>query len=362
MALVNGAATSGSVTLTAGSHTITAVYSGDSTYAGGPGSLTADGDRAGDLCGGLAGSDLWFGGRGAVGTKGQTTEAVALDDEGRTVTAGQTGLGNLLLSRYTADGQPDLSFGNLGVSPYQPYESGFQGPGGIAIEPDGKIVVMQLGGQLVRFFSNGSLDNSFGTNGVVQPPSITSNGNAEIFYAGGIDGVDGLGVASLSDGRVLMAGLVYHGGLVYDGYALVMYLPDGQLDTSFNGSGTLLVNSPSGIVQALAVTNNEILVMTSSGNDPDDIAVTAYHFDGTLVSGFGVNGVLTPTLVVARGGFDSPAMAIQPDGKILLGYVSTPQSLLSETEILLRYNADGTPDTTFGTGGTAIVTEGTGHH
>ena len=50
----------------------------------------------------------------------------------------------------------------------------------------------------------------------------------------------------------------------------VLYLPDGQLDTSFNGSGTLVVSSQSGIVQALAVTNNEILVMTSSGNDPDD--------------------------------------------------------------------------------------------
>ncbi len=48
-------------------------------------------------------------------------------------------------------------------------------------------------------------------------------------------------------------------------------------------------------------------------------------------------------------------MAIQPDGKILLGYVSTPQGRLSATEILLRYNADGTPDTTFGTGGTASV-------
>ena len=104
------------------------------------------------------------------------------------------------------------------------------------------------------------------------------------------------------------------------------------------------------------MTNNEILVMTrSSENDPDIIEVTAYHFNGTLVSGFGVNGVLAPTLVAARGGFDSPAMAIQPDGKILLGYVSTPQSLLSGTEILFRYNADGTPDTTFGTGGTASV-------
>ena len=48
-------------------------------------------------------------------------------------------------------------------------------------------------------------------------------------------------------------------------------------------------------------------------------------------------------------------MAIQPDGKILIGYVSTPQSLLSGTEILYRYNTDGTPDTTFGTGGKASV-------
>ena len=153
---------------------------------------------------------------------------------------------------------------------------------------------------------------------------------------------------------MLFAGLVYHGGLVYDGYALVMYLPDGQLDTSFNGSGTLLVNSQSGVVQALAMTNNEILVMTRRVNEHRQ-HVTAYDFDGTLVSGFGVNGVLTPTLVGAHGGYDPPVMAIQPDGKILLGYVSTPQGLFSGTEILFRYNADGTPDATFGTGGMASV-------
>ena len=262
---MNGAATSGSVTLSAGSHTITVVYSGDATYAGGPGTLPLTAIAPGTLAVGSLDPTYGSGGVEPVGTRGQATDAVALDNEGRTVTAGQTGLGNFILSRYTADGQPDLSFGNLGVSPYQPYESGYSGPGGIAIEPDGKIVVMQLGGQLVRFFSNGSLDNSFGTNGVVQPPSITFNGNAEVFYAGGIDGGSGLRVTTLPDGRVLFAGLVYHGGLVYDGYALVMYLPDGQLDTSFNGSGTLLVNSQSGIVQALATTNNEILVMTSSG-------------------------------------------------------------------------------------------------
>ena len=317
VALVNGAATSGSVTLTAGAHTITAVYSGDATYAGGPGTLPLTAIAPGAFA--VGSLDPTYGSEGVepVGLGGQETGAVALDAEGRTVTAGQTGLGNFILSRYTADGQPDLSFGNLGVSPYQPYEPGGGAALGIAIEPDGKIVVMQGGGQLERFFSNGSLDNSFGTNGVVQPPSITSNGNAEIFYPGRIGWANVLGVASLPDGRVVMAGLVYHGQHVYDGYELDMYLPDGQLDTSFNGSGTLLVNSPCGIVQALAVTNNEILVMSSlsSDDDPDIIEVSAYHFNGTPVSGFGVNGVLTPTLVALGASSILPRWRFNPTGR-----------------------------------------------
>ena len=243
VALVNGAATSGSVTLTAGSHTVTAVYSGDSTYAGGPGSLTLTAIAPGTFAVGSLDPTFGSGGVAPIGNRGQATEAVALDDEGRIVTVGQTELGNFILSRYTADGQPDLSFGNLGVSPYQPSN---EGGDEIAFEPDGKIVVLGNGGVLTRFFSDGALDKTFGTNGVVQPPSITSNGNAEVFASGGIDRGAGLRVATLPDGRVLFAGLVYHGELVYDGYALVMYLPDGQLDTSFNGSGTLLVNSQSG--------------------------------------------------------------------------------------------------------------------
>ena len=119
VALVNGAATSGSVTLTAGSHTVTAVYSGDSTYAGGPGSLTLTAIAPGTFAVGSLDPTFGSGGVEPIGTRGQATEAVALDDEGRILTVGQTELGNFILSRFTADGQPDLSFGDLGVSPYQ---------------------------------------------------------------------------------------------------------------------------------------------------------------------------------------------------------------------------------------------------
>src|ERR1700678_4226714 len=94
-----------------------------------------------------------------VGGDGST---IALDSEGRILATGVSGVGSLFtLARFTDDGQPDLSFGNLGLSPYQPSGDGI----GIAFEPDGKIIAMMGGGELVRLYSNGALDTTFGTNG-----------------------------------------------------------------------------------------------------------------------------------------------------------------------------------------------------
>ncbi len=265
---MNGAATSGSVTLTAGSHTITAVYSGDATYAGGPGSLPLTAIAPGAFAVGSLDPTFGTGGVDPIGSRGQATDAVALDNQGRILTVGQTELGNFILSRYTADGQPDLSFGNLGVSPYQPYELGGQAAGGIAIEPDGKIVVMQRWRParpllLERLARQRPSVRTEWSSPPPSPPMATPR-----FFRRSIRRYR-LGSRSYPTGECCSRGWSITEVSVYDGYALVMYLPDGQLDTSFNGSGTLLVNSQSGVVQALAVTNNEILVMTSTGNTSD---------------------------------------------------------------------------------------------
>ncbi len=272
--------------------------------------------------------DPTFGYQGVVPIIGAPVEQIISDSEGRLLVAGANSM-----SRYNANGQLDTTFGSLGTVDV--------GADGVAVQPDGKIVAMTGGGSLTRLYSNGALDTTFGTNGVVQSPSFTVNGASASFVDGSFDNgiTTGVQCATLPDGRVVVAGIVTD-PTSSNQYGLAMYLPDGQLDTSFNGTGTLVVNSASSIVWGLAVTDNQILVLTSVG-------VTAYHFDGTLDSSFGVNGEASPTGV----SYDDPSLVLLPAGRFLIGLRGGGLGYYAENEMLYRYNADGTPDTSFGTAG-----------
>ncbi len=81
---------------------------------------------------------------------------------------------------------------------------------------------------------------------------------------------------------------------------------------------------------------------------PDHIILARVNADGTLATGFGVNGVVTTSL---SGGDDAGyAAAVQPDGKIVVAGISNSKALL------VRYNANGSLDTGFGAGGAVTVT------
>ena len=107
-------------------------------------------------------------------------------------------------------------------------------------------------------------------------------------------------------------------------------------------------------------TDGKIVVV---GATVGEIAVIRCHPDGTLDSAFGTNGVVTTDLggtsAVAR------AVAIQPDGKIVAGgtyyfqdFTVTP--FVFEIDFaVVRYNADGTLDAGFGTGGIVITSDTT---
>ena len=207
VALVNGAATSGSVTLTAGSHTVTAVYSGDSTYAGGPGSLTLTAIAPGTFA--VGSLDPTFGNRGRGACQARATECGASMPrvESWSRAPGPSSEMSCCLARYTADGQPDPSFGSLGTVDYG------SGTGlGVAVEPDGRIVTIygeaSSAISLVRFYDDGAVDTTFGTDGVAQSPSFTFNGVTASFSVFGQSGNFPIRVATLPDGRILLAGLI----------------------------------------------------------------------------------------------------------------------------------------------------------
>jgi uncharacterized delta-60 repeat protein len=137
-------------------------------------------------------------------------------------------------------------------------------------------------------------------------------------------------------------------------FALVRYNSDGSLDTTFGTNGK--VTSPLGSATGAALdANGDIIV---AGQDSTTHFVVArYTPGGALDSTFGTAGVVTTAIVNAT----NASVAVQPtDGKIVVaGYSAGSPPMSFSTIDVIRYNANGTLDTTFGTGGVANAGSGT---
>ena len=96
-----------------------------------------------------------------------------------------------------------------------------------------------------------------------------------------------------------------------------------------------------------------------TGGTVTDFAAARFNQDGPLDSGFGRGGQVTteffaPPMAGAQELAD--AVLVQPDGKILIGGSATQGQIkfAPKQPALLRLNANGTPDTAFGTGGRTL--------
>ena len=214
----------------------------------------------------------------------------------------------------------------------------------VMVQADGKIVVAGYSDAnsylsnadfaIVRYNTDGSLDTSFDGDGKV----TTNLGGSE----------QASSIAIQSDGKILLAGYSSN-GKDYD-FALAQYNSDGSLDISFNGDGKVTTNL-GGSEQASSIaiqSDGKILIAGRAGNP--DFALLRYNSDGTLDSTFDSDGiVITP---VSSAWDVANDLFLQNDGKILVaGYASTGYNSYSADFALLRYNTDGSPDTTFGIGG-----------
>lgn len=184
----------------------------------------------------------------------------------------------------------------------------------------------------------GSVDTSFGGG-----PVITGINTSEDYARA---------IAVQPDGKIVVAGSTNTSQQGYD-FAVARYNRDGTLDTDFNTSGkvtTTLTNlADEGYAVALQA-DGKILVAgtTTEGTNVQRFAVVRYNANGSLDTGFGTSGkAVTP---FSNGPDRAYAIAVQPDGKIVVGGEAT----LSGTGLdfaLVRYNTDGSLDTGFGTGG-----------
>jgi uncharacterized delta-60 repeat protein len=130
----------------------------------------------------------------------------------------------------------------------------------------------------------------------------------------------------------------------------------GDLDQTFGRRGKITTdfNGTTDIAYAIALQPDDKMVVagtTYANNDysNEDFAVTRYNVNGTLDTTFGVNGKVTtdfPNLAAVAS-----AVIIQPDGKILVAGGAFPQFTFLGDFALVRYNANGSLDTSFGSGG-----------
>ncbi|OFY85771.1 MAG: hypothetical protein A3F72_21590 [Bacteroidetes bacterium RIFCSPLOWO2_12_FULL_35_15] len=288
--------------------------------------------------------------------------AVAIQSDGKIVAGGYTFGATLdfAVVRYNTDGSLDLTFDGDGKA-IAGVGTGNDLARTMLIQPDGKIVlagksiVGSVGNfGLARFNSDGSLDNTFDSDGVLTTALGTNSADA----------ADALSVKIQSNGKIVVTGdFTPNNGP--DGLPLVRYNTDGSLDNTFGTGGKIItyIGRSFNNGKAMAIQPDGQIVVASESdtiNSPtqDDFVVLRYNTDGTPDNTFGANGI---TISDLYGGDDRPAaMLLQPDGKIIVaGFTWLPSEFYPDFTVA-RYLSNGTLDNTFGTGGSVWTDMGTG--
>ena len=288
---------------------------------------------------------------------------MALQPDGKIVACGHTHTyrnDDFLMARYNADGSLDDSFGGDGKVALD-FNGGFDYCFGAAVQPDGKILVAGTAQvdstydfAVARYNANGSLDASFGSGGKV---------TTEFGASDATQNDQSQALALQPDGKIVVAGYSSTkkpGGDVSTDFALARYKADGSLDASFGTKGRVTTHFGNGndrIYKVVVQSNGKIVAMGRSfgaTNREVDFEVARYTASGSLDASFGNGGKVRTDLGYGEYGYSG---AVQPDGKIVVaGYLYAPavgDAPASQDQLLVRYNADGSRDTSFGRDGAA---------
>lgn len=272
----------------------------------------------------------------------------AVQPDGRVVTVGRfddTEDGRLIVSRRLADGRLDPTFGDGGVVVTSLVRFGVAPA--VVVRRDGRIVVAAITSygsdvesgwdvdtDVLRLNRDGSVDRSFGTDGVVRwsrtdEPDFSSNVSVVL--------------AALSDGRLLLGG----------GAAVVRLNTDGTFDEAFGQDGRLTVGPASAAGDdAPYVTAVRIAVLPDgrfllAGGPPEKPTVARFSADGVLDSAFGTGGYYVVDAAALSVNGVLSALAVARDGAVLFG-VGGDREL-----VLFRLTRDGAADPAFGQDGVA---------
>lgn len=247
-------------------------------------------------------------------------------------------------------GTPDPAFGGGDGIFTQPFlASGHANASTLAIQPNGRIVVAgsswvpnQSGSSeiaILRLMPNGSLD-----------PTFNGTGKATVKLAN--TSIAANKILMLPDGKIMCAGGAWND--TEEWCLLARLNADGTPDTSFDGDGiiTYKIGSLSQYFIAMTLQPDGKILTAGYANlsGYKEVVVMRFKPNGSIDNTFG--GGLVHKLV-GESYSRANDIALQPDGKILVTGFAVVNG--SEDFMLLRYNANGSPDNTFSGDGIATA-------
>jgi uncharacterized delta-60 repeat protein len=304
------------------------------------------------------------------GSNDDVVSSVLLQPNGRIVVCGAasgdgtTNGSDFGIVRLTSAGVPDTQFSGDGKATvsFDLGPSGSRNDAAVrcSLQADGKIVAA---GQaqtdsntarmaVARLNSDGSRDTGF-----------NGSGTATIDFGPSYLTSIAFGVKSMSNGDTLLIGGAA-GALPQVAWAFARLDPSGQLDSTFGNAGIAVIDSgfpsyqPYEALDAVVLPDNSFVAVGIMGLLPDlanlDFGIFKFHANGTLDTSFGSGGGQIVPFDLGGGMFDAAVKVLQ-DGEgrfLVVGFSSTA---IGFTTTLVRLDAAGNFDPTFGVGGKLSV-------
>jgi uncharacterized delta-60 repeat protein len=290
---------------------------------------------------------------------------MAIQPDEKIVLAGKwnpsRGGSELAVVRYNPNGSLDTSFGpnHNGLAITDPNGSPGCEAHAVVLQPDGKIIAAgdseQGSGQdftLVRYNTNGTLDTSFGTGGIV-----TTNlqlGSIDYARAAALETV--VDPSGTSSTKIVVVGSTIAAAPMR--FALARYNLDGRLDTTFGVGGKVITDFGAySYFDDVAIQFNGMIVASGTITNPQDgknhFALVRYDTAGNPDPTFGPshNGLVTLNQPGEDGGH---GLVLQSDGKIVMAGFTLNATNQVSGPALARFNPDGSLDTSFGTTGFVV--------
>ena len=268
-------------------------------------------------------------------TNGNYKSQLVISDDDKINIAGINDVNhNFYINRLLPNGELDTSFGENGsIETEIPDLASFSK---IILQPDGKIILLGVNTTaekvfISRYYPNGTLDESFGDNGIV---TYQANVNFNFWHS-----------LQLKDGGkiLVLVDIDYQG----DEVMFLQYLPNGELDPSFGDNGVLLLSTSVYNIFKKAFTINEDgeIIIVSGGQSKT--IITHLLPNGNIDTSYGDNGKTEIQFDLLR----PTELYLNSENKLLI--YSQTWDLLGEgsTFELIRLNNDGELDATFGENG-----------